>query len=71
MGGEEVAPALVERSTVAQSPEQPGIHLHGGTAGQREPANLLGSVDAATQGPVEIGYRGVSGLGGHNVPSSA
>ena len=32
---------------------------------------ILGAVDAATQGPVEIGYRGVSGLGGHNVPSSA
>ena len=48
MGGEEVAPARVNRSTVAQSPEQPGIDLHGGAARQREPADLLRAVDAAT-----------------------
>jgi hypothetical protein len=71
MGSEEVPPAVIERSTVAQSPEQSGIHLHGSAARQCKPANLLGSVDAAKQGPVEIGYRGVSGLGGHNVPGSA
>ena len=71
MRAEELAPTVVDRLTVAQSREQPGIHLHSSAARQREPPDLLGSADAATQGPVEIGYRAVSGLGGHNVPSSA
>ena len=68
MGGEEVAPAVIDRSTVAQSPEQPWIHLYGGAARQGEPADLLGSVDSPAQSPVEIGHRGAPGFRGHDVP---
>jgi len=75
MGGEKSAPAgkliFVDFLAVAQPAHQTRIDVEGGTAGQGEPVDLLGSVEPAKNGPIE-GFDGsASGLDRHDVPDRA